>query len=117
MLHFTPPSLTQHTTCQTAYDGPLQLVRLAAATSIGPTHPHAESRQKALTRAFNVIAHRAFGPKLIARRKRRQKGLMLSKRFLGHPGVKHQAENVKMGMQMVQRIADEIVTCDLHDFV
>src|SRR5687767_2886999 len=76
-----------------------------------------ESRQETAVRAFNVIAHGACRPGFVAGGKRQQDRLMFSKRLLGYPGVKHQAEDVEMSIQMSQRMADQLVTGDPHDIV
>jgi hypothetical protein len=67
--------------------------------------------------SFNVITHGLFRSEFVSVRKRRQNCLVLGKRLFRYPGMKHQAEDVEMGVQVGQRIADQPVARDLHDLV
>ena len=58
-----------------------------------------------------------FAAVRIARGKGSENRLVLVERLFGHPGVKHQAEDMEVGMLVRQRLANELIAGELQDLV
>jgi len=64
-----------------------------------------------------MITHRPLGPYFVARGQRHKQGFVLGQRFFGDPRLEHQAEDMEMRVQVLERAADQLIAGDLHDLI